>query len=54
MTPATKYIKGLPEKTFELLAREKALQIRVRVTMFNLRIDHLSGLDIEKFFVAEK
>jgi hypothetical protein len=52
MTPATKYIKGLPEKPLGCWPGEKALQIRV--TMFNLRIDHLSGLDIEKFFVAEK
>jgi FdhD protein len=29
MTPATKYINGLPEKTFETLAQENALQIKV-------------------------
>jgi FdhD protein len=29
MTPATKYINGLPQKTFEMLAQENALQIKV-------------------------
>ena len=29
MTPATKYINGLPERTFETLALENALQIKI-------------------------
>ena len=36
MTPATKYINGLPEKTFETLARENALQIKVNGRAYSI------------------
>jgi FdhD protein len=36
MTPATKYINGLPEKTFEMLAPEKALQIKVNGSAYSI------------------
>ena len=36
MTPATKYINGLPEKTFEMLAQENALQIKVNGRAYSI------------------
>ncbi|HET6544624.1 MAG TPA: formate dehydrogenase accessory sulfurtransferase FdhD [Chryseolinea sp.] len=36
MTTATKYINGLPEKTFEMLAPENALQIKVNGRAYSI------------------
>jgi FdhD protein len=36
MTPATKYINGLPEKTVEILAKENALQIKVNGSAYSI------------------
>jgi len=36
MTTATKYINGLPEKTFEMLATENALQIKVNGRAYSI------------------
>ena len=36
MIPATKYINGLPEKSFETLARENALQIKVNGRAYSI------------------
>jgi FdhD protein len=38
MTPATKYINGLPEKTVEILAKENALQIKVNGSAYSITI----------------
>jgi len=36
MTPATKYINGLPEKTFEMLAQENVLQIKINGRAYSI------------------
>ena len=36
MTPATKYFNGLPEKTFEMLAPENALQIKINGRAYSI------------------